>query len=139
MWTNTLLFSRHRIFKSGPIRAAYFILFVTFFFVTEIGRELYRPFIYRNGYNDFGFADVIGNLLGTVAIIFFLLTAYHATKRQSIRVISFVTVGIMAYELVQPTLPKGVFDWKDVVSTPIAGLISLMMVMILLNSERLLI
>jgi hypothetical protein len=124
-------FSRNRIFKPGPIRGVYFATFAVFFIFTEIGRETYRPYVYQNGLNDFGVADVIGNLFGTVAIIFFCLGLNHANRVQSVRIIAFVTLGIMIYELLQAILPKGVLDWKDVVSTPIAGLFSLLLVLVI--------
>ena len=106
-------------------------MFAIFFILTEIGRQIYRPYIYQNSINDFGLADVIGNLLGTVVIIFFNLGMLHANKCQSVRVVAFVTVGVVIYELLQPILPKGVLDWKDVISTPIAGLMALIMVLII--------
>ena len=53
----------------------------------------------------------------------------HATRIQSIRIVAFVTIGITIYELLQPVLPRGVLDWKDVVSTSIAGLFSFAMVL----------
>ena len=124
-------FSKTRIFKLGPIRGIYFVLFAVFFILTEIGREVYRPYIYQNEINDLGFADVVGNLLGTIVIIFFNLAIYHATRKQSIRVVALVTIGVTVYEILQPILPRGVLDWKDVISTPIAGLISLIMVLII--------
>jgi hypothetical protein len=126
-----VFFSRNRIFKPGPIRGVYFMMFAFFFILTELGREIYRPYVYQNGIYDFGFADVIGNLLGTVAIIFFALGLNHANRVQSIRVIVFVTVGITVYELLQAVLPKGVLDWKDVISTPIAGFLSLLLVLVI--------
>ena len=128
---NDVFFSGNRVLKPGPIRWVYFITFAVFFILTEIGRNIYRPYIYQNGINDFGFADVIGNLLGTVAVIFFCLGVNHANRVQSIRIVGFVTVGIMIYELLQAILPKGVLDWKDVVSTPIAGLFSLLLVLVI--------
>jgi hypothetical protein len=123
-----LFFSKERFTKLSSIRLAYFLLFVFFFLLTESGREVYRPFIYGHQINDFGLADVVGNLLGTVAIIFFDLTITNATRMQSVRIIAFVTTGVMIYELLQAVLPKGVLDWKDVWSTPIAGLFSLLVV-----------
>jgi hypothetical protein len=124
-----VFFSKTRVFKPGPMRVIYFITFVIFFILTEIGREIYRPYVYENGKYDLGFADVIGNLLGTVAVIFFCLGFTHATRIQSIRVIAFVTIGVTIYELLQPVLPRGIMDWKDVISTPVAGLFSLAMVL----------
>jgi hypothetical protein len=124
-----VFFSRNRIFKLGPMRGVYFVTFALFFILTELGRETYRPYVYQNEIKDFGFADVIGNLLGTVAVIFFGLGVSHANRVQSIRGTIFVTAGITVYELLQSVLPRGVLDWKDVISTPIAGLFSLMLVL----------
>jgi hypothetical protein len=121
-------FSKERLTRLSSIRIAYFLLFVFFFFLTETGRKVYRPYIYGNQINDFGSADVVGNLLGTLAIIFFNLTIFHADRIQSVRMIVFITVGVMIYELLQAVLPRGVLDWKDVWSTPIAGLFSLLLV-----------
>jgi hypothetical protein len=104
-------------------------LFAVFFILTEVGREIYRPYVYQNGIDDLGFADVVGNLLGTAAIIFFNLGISHATRIQSIRIVAFVTTGVVIYELLQPVLPRGVLDWKDVISTFVAGLFSLTMVL----------
>jgi hypothetical protein len=129
MLMQNVFFSKNRIFKPGPVRGVYFILFAVFFILTEVGREIYRPYVYQNGIDDFGFADVVGNLLGTVAIIFFNLGIYHATRIQSIRIVAFVTAGVAIYELLQPVLPRGVLDWKDVISTFAAGLLSLTMVL----------
>jgi hypothetical protein len=126
-----VFFSKNRIFKLGPMRGIYFITFAFFFILTEIGRQIYRPYVYQNGIKDLGVADVIGNLLGTVAVIFFGLGLNHANRVQSIRVIVFITVGITIYELLQLVLPRGLLDWKDVISTPIAGLFSLMLVLVL--------
>jgi hypothetical protein len=129
MLMEDVFFSETRVFKPGPMRGVYFVTFAIFFILTEIGRQVYRPYVYENGINDLGFADVIGNLLGTVAIIFFCLGVSHATRIQSLRIITFVTIGVTIYELLQPVLPRGILDWKDVISTPVAGLFSLVIVL----------
>jgi len=41
------------------------------------------------------------------------------------RVIGFIVIGYILYEILQPYLPRGVFDWKDIYGTLIGGLISL--------------
>ena len=120
-----LFFSKERVFKLGPLRGVYFLVFALSFALTEAGRNIYRPFVYRNGIDDLGLADVIGNLLGTVVIIFFQLGVAHATRKQGLRIVALVTGGIVIYELLQPILPRGVLDWKDVVSTLIAGAFAL--------------
>ena len=52
-----VFFSETRIFKPGPMRGVYFVTFAIFFTLTEIGRQVYRPFVYENGINDLGFAS----------------------------------------------------------------------------------
>jgi hypothetical protein len=118
-------FSRERFFILNPLRKLYALFFILFFFITEFGRKVYRPYIYKNGINDLGFADVIGNLLGTLTIIFFELSLTNATKKQALNITLLVTTGITLYELLQPILPRGTLDWKDVVATIVAGILTL--------------
>jgi hypothetical protein len=87
------------------------------FFATEFGRFVYRPYVRQHGISDLGLADSIGNLGGIVVQIFITLAAVNATKKQSFRIAPLLAVGYVAYEFVQPLLPKGVFDWKDVYGT----------------------
>jgi len=87
------------------------------FFVTEFGRFVYRPYVRRNDINDFGLADSIGNIGGIVVQIFVIIAAYNSTKKQSFRIAPLLAAGYVVYEFLQPVLPKGVFDWKDVYGT----------------------
>jgi hypothetical protein len=96
------------------------------FGLTEIGRFIYRPFIYENNINDFGIADSIVNSGGIIVQIFFGLLFLNSTKVKGIRLITFFTLGYILYEIVQPLLPKGVFDWKDIYGTLIGGVIGLL-------------
>jgi hypothetical protein len=43
-----LFFSKDRILKSGPLRGVYSITFALFFILTELGRKIYRPYVYQN-------------------------------------------------------------------------------------------
>jgi len=74
---------------------------------------------------------VIGDLLGTAAIIFFCPGIYNATRIQSMRVIAFIMIGVVIYELLQPVLPRGVLDWKDVVCTFADGSLALIVVLVI--------
>lgn len=122
------LFTKERLFKRNTLRLVYFIAFASFFVLTEIGRKLYRPYIYRTHIDDFGVADTIGNSLGTLTQIFLYLGLFNATKAQSYRIIAFVTLGYIGYEVVQPYLPRGTFDWRDVFATLGAGILAALVV-----------
>lgn len=112
-------------------RIIYFLIAVLFFFLTEIGRNIYRPFIYSNNIDDYGIADSIGNLGGIIVQIFFMLAILNSTRKKIIRVIGFIVIGYILYEILQPFLPRGVFDWKDIYGTLIGGVISLIVLLLI--------
>ena len=114
-----------RFLEPGRVRVVFFCLAVLAFFVTEFGRFVYRPYVRRHGVADLGLADSIGNLGGIVVQIFITLAAVNATRKQSFRIAPLLAVGYVAYEFLQPVLPKGVFDWKDVYGTLIGLCFSL--------------
>jgi len=107
-------------------RIVYVLIAVSFFFITEIGRKLYRPYIYSNDIDDFGLADSIGNLGGIIVQIFLTLAVLNSPKRKALRVIGFISIGYVIYEVLQPYLPRGVFDWKDIYGTAAGGIISIL-------------
>ena len=98
---------------------------VLFFFLTEIGRNIYRPFIYSNNIDDYGIADSIGNSGGIIVQIFFMLAILNSPRKKVFNVIGLIVIGYIIYEILQPYLPRGVFDWKDIYGTLIGGAISL--------------
>jgi len=104
-------------------RISYMLVAVLAFVITEAGRHVYRPFIYQNGIEDYGLADSVGNLGGIVVQIFFMLAVLNSPPKKVFNVIGFVTSGYVIYEILQPYLPKGVFDWKDVLGTLMGGVI----------------
>ena len=105
-------------------RVIYVVVFILSFFVTEIGRHVYRPIIYQNEINDFGLADSIGNLGGIIAQVFLSLALLNPNLKQGFRIIGFLIIGYVFYEIVQPILPKGTFDWKDVFGTILGGVLA---------------
>ena len=111
-------------------RIIYFVIAVSFFFLTEIGRNIYRPFIYTNDIDDYGIADSIGNSGGIIVQIFFMLVILNSPRKKVFRVIGFIVIGYILYEILQPYLPRGVFDWKDIYGTLIGGVISLFVLFI---------
>ncbi len=106
-----------RFLKPGRVRFGFLCMAALAFFVTEFGRFVYRPYVRRNDISDFGLADSIGNLGGIVVQIFITVAAMNSTKKQSFRIASLLAAGYVVYEFLQPALPKGVFDWKDVYGT----------------------
>ena len=112
-------------------RIIYLIIAVVAFFITEAGRYIYRPFIYGNDINDYGIADSIGNSGGIVVQIFFMLAILNSPRKKVFRVIGFVTVGYVVYEILQPYLPKGVFDWNDIYGTVIGGVFTFLIILLI--------
>jgi hypothetical protein len=111
-----------------PSRSRFLFLLVALgaFVLTELGRNVYRPYAYEHRLFDFGLADSIGNLGGIVVMIFLGLSALNSTRRQSYRLAVFYSVGFVVYEFVQPFLPKGVFDLRDIYGTAVGFVISLL-------------
>lgn len=105
-------------------RITFLTLSIISFIITEIGRNFYRPFIYNNNIDDFGIADSIGNSGGIIVQIFFSLAILNPPRKKVYRIILFLIIGYCIYEFLQPILPKGVFDWKDIYGTIIGGLLS---------------
>jgi hypothetical protein len=119
------LSSRDRLLKQSRTRAAFLFLCAAAFAVTEFGRFFLRPLVKQHGIDDFGLTESIGNLVGILVMIFIGCSILNPTREQSFRLAAFYSVGFVIYEFVQPLLPKGVFDWNDVIATGIGYLISL--------------
>ncbi len=112
-------------------RIAYLVTCVASFFLTEFGRFRYRPYIYENNINDLGIADSIGNLGGIVVQIFLTMLILNPSKTLGFRIIMFLVGGYILYEVVQPILPKGVFDWLDIYGTVLGGLLALLIYLLI--------
>ena len=123
---NNFLTEESAIRTIDRYRICYIITAITMFLITELGRHLYRPFVYKNEINDYGLADSIGNLGGIIVQIYFMLALLNSPKKQGYRVIGLIVIGYTLYEIVQPYLPRGVFDWKDIYGTIIGGGISIL-------------
>lgn len=118
------MIDKTRILVIDNKRIAFFLIFVCMFFITEIGRKVYRPFIYSNDIFDYWIADTIGNLTGTIAIIFFEFSIINPKHRLGKILIIFITLGLIVYELLQYFSPRSILDWRDMIATVIAGLMS---------------
>ena len=108
-----------RFLKPEKRRVVFISIFAAAFIVTEFGRYVARPYIRNHGLNDYGLTGSIGNLGGILVQIFFGCALVNATRKQSYRLAAFFSLGFVVYEFLQPVLPKGVFDWNDVIGTVI--------------------
>ncbi|MDJ0919160.1 MAG: hypothetical protein QNJ05_15485 [Woeseiaceae bacterium] len=98
---------------------------ITAFFLTEMARSFYRPYIYANDINDWVIADTIGNSLGTVAAIFMILTMSGRGTSWDWRLVGIVIAGLIAYEMLN-LLGEHPFDTNDVLATLVFGGISVL-------------
>lgn len=94
------------------------------FFLTEMARSFYRPWVYAHDIDDWVIADTIGNSLGTVAAVFMILTMSGRGTSRDWRLVGLVIAGLIGYELVN-LLGEHPFDRNDVIATAIFGGISI--------------
>jgi len=93
------------------------------FFLTEMARSFYRPFIYANDIDDWVVADTVGNSLGTIAAVFMILTMSGRGTGWDWRLVGMVIAGLFGYELLNLANDHP-FDVNDVIATMIFGGIS---------------
>ena len=128
---NNFFVDKEKIRTIDTYRIIYFVAFLISFGITEIGRYIYRPFIYENNISDYGIADSMGNSGGIIVQLFFGLLIFNSSKIKGLRLISFFIIGYILYEIAQLFLPKGVFDWKDIYGTIIGGLIGMLLFLLI--------
>ena len=80
-----------------PRKKLLLILFAASFFITEVGREFYRPYIYENGIFDLYIADTLGTSFGTFTAIFFVLLLQGKERISDMVYVGVVIVIILAY------------------------------------------
>ena len=98
---------------------------ISAYFLTEMARSFYRPYIYVNEINDWVIADTIGNSLGTVTAIFMILTMSGQGSNWDWRLVGVVIAGLIGYETLNLT-GNHPFDLNDVLATLIFGGISML-------------
>ena len=118
-----LFVTPERMLRFGRRRVAFLLAAVPTFVVTEVVRRGLRPGLQSEGGVPLTIANSIGNLGGVVVQILLSLAIINPTRRQAIAVVGFITTGYVAYEFLQPILPKGTFDWNDVIATLVGGLV----------------
>lgn len=96
---------------------------ISAFFLTEMGRSFYRPYIYAHDIGDWVVADTIGNSFGTVAAIFMILTMAGRGTKWDWRLVGMVLLGLLGYEMLNLG-SQHPFDLNDVLATLVFGGIS---------------
>jgi len=116
---------RSPVLTWSPRRGIFLFLAIAAFLVTEVGRHRLRPLFRTHGIDDYGLTGSIGNLGGVLVQIFLVLALLNPGRRGSYYLATFFCAGYIAYEFLQPHLPRGTFDWNDVLATVIGYLIAL--------------
>ena len=96
---------------------------ISAYFLTEISRSFYRPYIYANDISDWVIAETIGNSFGTVTAVFMILTMSGRGTSWDWRLVGIVVLGLLGYEM-QNLISDHPFDINDVLATIVFGGIS---------------
>jgi hypothetical protein len=114
---------RHHLVRKNdwwPLKKVTLGIGISAWFLTEMARSFYRPYIYSNQINDWLVADTIGNSLGTVTAIYMILTMSGRGTPWDWRLVGMVIAGLLAYEMIN-LLGGHPFDLNDVIATFIFG------------------
>jgi hypothetical protein len=118
---------RHHLLKRGEytqLKQCTLGVGITAYFLTEMARSFYRPYVYANGIDDWVIADTIGNSLGTVTAVFMILTLAGRGDSRDWRLVGLVLTGLIAYELLNPFSSRAL-DLNDIYATLIFGAFSI--------------
>lgn len=96
---------------------------ISAYFLTEMARSFYRPYVYTNNIDDWVIADTIGNSLGTITAIFMILTMAGRGTNWDWRLVGLVMLGLVGYEVLNLTGHHS-FDVNDVLATFVFGGVS---------------
>jgi glycopeptide antibiotics resistance protein len=98
-----------------------------------IGRPIYRPYIYKNNINDFHIADTLGNTLGTLPTLFFLVAILSNDPTKGNYLIKLGTLSVVIFELAHPLLGKPIDIW-DIIATILTGCFSYLLYNVIFKS-----
>jgi len=89
---------------------------------SQILTHFYRPYIYSNKINDYGFADTIGSLVCVLGICFlFWGVKSFSNKEKNKHIILATIIYSVIWEPLGLIGLHGTFDWKDIVAVFISG------------------
>ncbi len=103
----------------------YLLFGIISFFIAIILSSFYRPFVYSNNINDFGFADVIGSFFSVFTFCFVIWGIKDYTKREkNIHILLVTLTYSILWEFFGYIGIYGTFDIKDVFAGIISGVIA---------------
>jgi len=103
------------------IRIVFIITGTIFLVLTHVGDTYYRDWVYSNQIADFGLANYLPSITGTITAIFLLIGLSKESIKKSPSSAFWVVVGCVIYEVMQPILGTGIFDWQDLIAVVITG------------------
>lgn len=110
---------------TNKIQRLYLIITIVTLVSGQLLTQLYRPYVYKNKINDFGFADTIGSLVSVIGFCFFVWSFKNYSDRDKNKQIILATI---IYTVLWESLGilgiHGTFDWKDIAAGIISGAIT---------------
>jgi hypothetical protein len=107
-----------------PKNKKYIIVFLACFGYAALVNNYYRPLVYSNKFNDFGFADIGNNItfIPGVYSLMRLCRQEHIISKNIEIIFYFVTLSIV--EVLSAFIPNiGVFDPKDILGLLIGAVL----------------
>ena len=104
--------------------------------LTAIGDSLYRDWIYSNNYFDFGLANYLPSITGTITAIFFLCGVSKEFPANIVKSSAYVVIGCALYEILQPVFHTGIFDWQDLIAVIVTGITFLLVFKLILKNQE---
>lgn len=117
---------RHYLIKRGAystLKKQTLGIGISAFFLTEMGRSFYRPYIYANDIDDWVIADTLGNSLGTMTAIFMIITLSGRGTHWDWRLVGMVILGLLGFEMLNLT-GNHELDTNDLIATIFFGALS---------------
>jgi hypothetical protein len=91
--------------------------------LTILGDLFYRPWVYKNNIDDFGFVYIYPSITGTITSIFLLLAFAKGNPTYILKCAGGGVVGCLIYECIQPIVGTGVFDINDFIAVFVTGIL----------------
>ena len=105
----------------SKIRMLFLSIGIVFLVLTHLGDTYYRPWAYSNQIADLGLANFLPSITGTITAIFLLIGLSKESFAKAPLSAFWILIGSAIYEVIQPVLGTGVFDWQDLIAVIITG------------------